>query len=141
MLRAVRSLRRKGVMTFSSVESGLQARKGMERDDIPNGRTRLMSAFYIDHDGRYYRYNGYRYDSLADAVAYAELMQCRQSTEMGPDPFTPGAGIAPPTAADREAMETWHISFNAGTYTFREFQYDRLADALNYARLQDQKTR
>jgi hypothetical protein len=40
---------------------------------------RLMSAFRIDYDDRFYRYSGYRYDRLGDAMAYAELMQSAQS--------------------------------------------------------------
>jgi len=94
-----------------------------------------MSAFRIYHDGRYYRYNGYRYDRLGDAVAYAELMQSRQSTRVDPDPFTPDDALPPPSASDREVMAAWLISFEAGVYAYREFHYDHLADAVNYAEL------
>ena len=94
-----------------------------------------MSAFCIYHDGRHYRHNGYRYDRLGDAVAYAELMQSRQSTQAGPDPFTPADVLPPPSASDRELMGTWFISFKAGVYAYREFHYDRLVDAVNYAKL------
>jgi hypothetical protein len=100
-----------------------------------------MSAFCIGHDGRYYRYSGYRYDHLADAIAYAELMQSRQSMEVGRDPFTPGATTPLPSPSDREIMAAWRISFKAGTYRYREFQYDHLVDAVNYARTHDAECR
>jgi len=94
-----------------------------------------MSAFGIYYDGRFYRYSGYRYDRLGDAVAYAELMQSRQSTQVGPDPFTPDDALRPPSASDRELMAAWSISFDAGVYAYRDFHYDHLADAVNYAEL------
>ena len=102
---------------------------------------RLMSAFCIHHDGRRYRYNGYRYDRLADAVAYAEAMQTRQSMEIGPDPFSPEDTVAPPTTSDSEIMAAWRISLTAGVYVYREFKYARLVDAVNYARLHDARMR
>ena len=94
-----------------------------------------MEAFHIDYDGRSYRHSGYRYDRLDDAVAYAELMQSRQSTQVGPDPFVPDDVLPAPSASDREVMRAWFITFKAGVYAYREFRYDRLADAVNYAKL------
>ena len=120
------------------VAYGCVASEGQARTELrePYGdRQRIMSAFRIYYDGRYYRYNGYRYDRLEDAIAYAELMQSRQSTELGPDPFTPADSLPPPSASDWELMAAWSISFTAGVYTYREFHYDHLADAVNYARL------
>ena len=128
-------------MAYASVPSNRQAGTEQGPGEVDENRRRLMSAFSIHHDGRSYRYNGYRYDRLAHAVAYAELMQSRQLVEIGPDPFTAGVTIAPPSASDSEVMAARHISFNAGTYTYREFHYDRLMDAVNYARMHDARTR
>ena len=104
-------------------------------DVIDDDRRRLMSAHSIHYDGRRYRYNGYRYDRVADAVAYAELMQSRQSTRAGPDPFTPDDIVPSPSASDRDIMAALSISFRAGVYAYREFRYDHLADAVSYAYL------
>ena len=101
-----------------------------------DGERHLMSAFSIHYDGRYYRYNGYRYDRLAQAIAYAEHMQSRQSTEvMGAHPYTADDCIRSPSASDRETMAPLAISFDRGVYAYREFRYDDLADAVNYARI------
>lgn len=121
-----------------AIAYGCIAPEGQARTELREAygdRQRIMSAFRIYYDGRYYRYNGYRYDRLGDAVAYAELMQSRQSTEVGPNPFTPGDTLPLPSASDRELMAAWFISFTAGVYAYREFRYDQLADAVNYARL------
>ena len=126
-----------GLITSSSEHSSPQ----LGPDDVSHDDRRLMSAFCIGHDGRYYRYSGYRYDHLADAVAYAELMHSRQSMEVGRDPFTPGVTTPPPSPSDREIMATWRISFKAGTYTYREYKYDHLVDAVNYARMRDAERR
>jgi hypothetical protein len=61
-----------------------QARTRQAPEELYVDLQRLMSAFGIYYDGRFYRYSGYRYDRLGDAVAYAELMQSRQSTQVGP---------------------------------------------------------
>ena len=34
---------------------------------------KVMSEFGITYDGKYYRYEGYRYDRFADAINYAKL--------------------------------------------------------------------
>ena len=102
--------------------------------DIDDCSRRLMSAFSVHYDGRSYRWNGYRYDRLADAVAYAELMQARQSSEVGPDPFT-GTVVSSPSAYDEKVMAAMAITFAAGVYSYRGFHYDRLLDAVEYARV------
>ena len=127
--KQVTSVGIEGAVSYGCVASGDQSREPYV------DRQRIMSAFRIYYDGRYYRYNGYRYDGLGDAVAYAELLQSRQSTEAGPDPFTPGDTLLPPSASDRELMAACFVSFTAGVYAYREFHYDHLADAVNYARL------
>jgi hypothetical protein len=113
--------------------SNASVRTGLAPDDLDDDGRRLMSAFSIHYDGRRFRYNGYRYDRLADAVAYAGLMQSRQSSRAGPDPFTPGDVVPSPGRSDRETMASLAISFTAGVYAYREFRYDHLADAVSYA--------
>lgn len=42
-----------------------------------SNRARLMSEFSISYDGRRYRYESFRYDRLADAIAQARSMPLR----------------------------------------------------------------
>jgi hypothetical protein len=129
----VTSVRIEGALACGCAASAGRTRTALREAYVD--RQHIMSAFRIYHDGRYYRYSGYRYDCLGDAVAHAELMQTRQSTEVGPDPFAPGEPMPMPTASELELMATWCISFEAGVYAYREFRYDHLADAVSYARL------
>ncbi|HVE49427.1 MAG TPA: hypothetical protein VNG69_07400 [Casimicrobiaceae bacterium] len=125
------------VTTSVRVRAGSQIRAGepRERGGFNDNQERLMSAFSIDFDGRCYRYRGYRYGRLQDAVAYAELMASRQSTETAFDPLRPYDHVRPPSERDRTIMAAWSISFDAGVYRYGEYRYDRLADAVNYARI------
>lgn len=99
-------------------------------------RERQMAEFSITLDGLRYRYNGYRYDRLADAVAYARLMRSRPAQPDVGGPFTQaGATWAPPTDDERALMASLGIKLVDGTYRFADFRYERLADAVSYARL------
>lgn len=50
--------------------------------DIESGKAspQLMAELGITFDGRSYRYEDYRYDRLADAINYAQLMRVRAGT-------------------------------------------------------------
>jgi hypothetical protein len=96
-------------------------------------REREMVDYEVSYDGVRYCYNGYRYDRLDDAVRYARLMRSRPLHHDAGGSFTPGPMLAPPTDAQRELMASMAIRFEAGTYRFESFRYDRLADAVNYA--------
>jgi hypothetical protein len=104
-------------------------------------REREMVEFSINYDGLRYRYNGYRYDHFADAVRYARLMRSRPSQQDPGGPFTHGQTVAAPTEADRKLMALMAIRFEAGAYRFESFRYDRLEDAVNYAKLAAQRPR
>lgn len=94
-----------------------------------------MARLAISHDGLRYRYNGYRYARLTDAVTYALLMRSRPGQKDAGGPFTQCTAIVPPSGAERELMASLSIEFEAGAYRFGSYRYDRLADAVNYARL------
>jgi hypothetical protein len=121
-----------------SVAGEARAREKLAPRDLDN-RRRLMSAFAIHYDGRHYRYNGYRYDRLADAVSYAELMQSRQPRQDDPGSLTHDALVESPSASDRAVMAALSISFSAGVYGYSGFHYDRLADAVTYAQMPRRK--
>ena len=100
-----------------------------------SARERNMAQFDIACDGlRYYR-NGYRYDRLEDAVAYARLMSTRPGQEDTVGTFTQRKMLAWPTDAEQALMASLRIRFDHGAYRFEDFRYDQLADAVNYAKL------
>lgn len=100
---------------------------------------RQMAELRIGYDGLHYEYNGYRYDRLADAVAYATLMRSRPTQKDAGGPFTQRRARAVPTDADRTLMATLAIGFEDGAYRFEGFRYDALSDAVNYATLMRQR--
>lgn len=105
-----------------------------ERQAVPRERQALMTELSITYDGRHYRYDRYRYDRLADAVRYARLRRSRPATSDEPDPLPPMEPIALPTESQRELMAMLAITFDEGVYRRGAFRYDRLADAVDYAR-------
>jgi hypothetical protein len=101
-------------------------------------QARLMAMLGIRQEGRYYHFRSYRYVRLQDAVAYARLVGTRAS-RMLPEDNLPSRsfddGVKPPTGSDTALMQSLGVSFEEGYYVFEGFHYDRLADALAYARL------
>jgi len=100
----------------------------------PAVREALMAELSISYNGRHYQYERYRYDLLADAVDYAKL---QRSVPAGADldgPLAPEQ-VEIPDPAQREMMASLGISFVEGVYHFGPYRYDRLSDAVNYARL------
>jgi hypothetical protein len=103
-----------------------------EADAVESGR--LMAEFSIAHQGRYYHYDGYRYERLADAVAYAQLVRARQTQQTDQSSLVKFAAAQSPNASDRQLMLELSISFENGTFVFEGYRYERLIDAANYAR-------
>jgi hypothetical protein len=101
-------------------------------------QARLMATLGIRHEGRYYHFRSYRYVRLEDAVAYARLVGTR-AARMQPEDSVPSRsfddGVKPPTGSDTALMQSLGVSFEAGRYVYEGFHYDRLADAVAYARL------
>jgi len=113
---------------------------GRERPSQPlPERERQMAELRIGYDGLQYQYNGYRYDRLADAVAYATLMRSRPTQQDAGGTFTQRKTHAAPTDAERALMATLAIGFEDGAYRFEGFRYDGLSDALSYAKLMHQQ--
>ena len=102
-------------------------------------RERQMVDFSIGYDGLHYAYNGYRYDRLTDAVAYARLMRSRPMQADAGGRFSPVSAFAPPTDAQRSLTDSLAIDFRDGAYRFKEFRYDGLTDAVNHAKLTRQR--
>jgi hypothetical protein len=93
----------------------------------------LMAELSIIRDGRQYLYDGYCYDRLSDALAYAQRVR-GQARPPGPSSPAQSELVDSPTAFDRELMTELSISFENGRFVFAGFHYDRLADAASYAR-------
>ncbi len=99
-------------------------------------REQQMTELRIAHEGSHYYYNGYRYERLPDAIAYAELMKSRpmQIDAGGPHRQRGDkASMVSPNEADVVLMGRLGITFHEGIYYFGAFRYDRLADAIDYA--------
>jgi hypothetical protein len=101
----------------------------------PAERERLMAEFSITYNGRHYQYARYRYDLLADALDYAKLQRSVLAPADLEAPATVADEVEIPDASQRELMAELAISFQDGVYRLGDYRYERLADAVNYARL------
>jgi hypothetical protein len=99
-----------------------------------------MAEFSIVQYGRYYWCEGYRYELLADAVAYAQVIRARRARRAIPSLPTRFEIVELPNASDRQLMTELSIAFENGRFVFEGFRYDRLIDAANYARLRGSVT-
>jgi hypothetical protein len=99
-------------------------------------RERLMADLSIAYNGRHYEYDVYRYDHLADAVNYARLQRSKPSRDAAVRSMPSREYLEDPDESQRALMATLGITFQDGIYRLGAFQYDRLTDAVNYARLQ-----
>ena len=104
----------------------------------PGERERLMAEFSIAYNGRHYQYDVYRYDHLADAVNYARLQRSKPPRDDEVRSMPSREYIEGPDESQHALMATLAITFKDGIYRLGAFRYDRLADAVNYARLQPQ---
>ena len=95
----------------------------------------LMADLSIAYDGLRYHYGSYRYDRLEDAVNYARLQRSRAGGHTRIPMATPAIYQAPGDGELR-AMTSSGITYAGGVYRLGAYRYDRLADALAYARLQ-----
>lgn len=88
----------------------------------------------VSFDGRAYRYGEYRYDRLADAVAYSELDRARGAA--APTAALPNAAaVIDLTGWDAEAATRLGVTFDGKVFRYLEYRYDRFADACAYAAL------
>ena len=100
----------------------------------PDPRAREAAELCIGFDGRSFAYRGYRYDRFTDAVDYARLDRARDFNEPGADNTAPLELAMLPNEADQNLMRALDISFADGAFHWREYRYDRLTDAVAYAR-------
>ena len=89
----------------------------------------------ITYNGRKYEYRGYQYDRFLDAVNYARLDLSRPRNEGEPPRVAALTAAQQPGDADEAMMRSLGITYREGAYYWREYRYDRLAEAIAYARL------
>ena len=89
----------------------------------------------VASDGPDYTFNGYRYQELDDAIAYARIARSRPDGGAGDrGPGLQRIRAAGPTAHEREVMATHGIQFDGRAYLYAGFRYDCLIDAINQVR-------
>jgi hypothetical protein len=93
-------------------------------------RERLMAELSIAFNGRHYYYDRYRYDRLVDAASYARLHRSSGSARPMPLPEK----VESPSESQRELMSELGVTCLDGVYRLGPYRYDRLADAVAYAR-------
>ena len=108
---------------------------GNKRRSTLSQSAQLMAEFGITYNGRLYLYDAYRYESLADAVSYARLQRAQPSGAQASLHAAPPEAFFPePDEAQRAQMAALAITFEGGAYRLGPYRYDRLADAIDYAR-------
>ncbi len=88
----------------------------------------------ISFNGTQFVYRDFKYDKLTDAVAYAELDRSRTGAHLTASPPEAWLERPVPSASDDQLMKQYGISLDGGRYRYRDYRYDRLGDAMNYAR-------
>jgi len=134
-------LRQEGLRSFARAPEpasvcALLASAASAIADAPGERARVMAEFSISYNGRHYQYDRYRYDHFADAVDYARLQRSRLPAGEESAPAPPAELMEAPDESQRQQMTALAITFQDGVYHLGAYRYDRLADAVSYARLQ-----
>jgi hypothetical protein len=75
---------------------------------------------------------GYRYEQLGEGLAHARQTRALPDEPEG-SPRQPRE-FRPPTTAEQMLMASLGIQFDGYAYSFAGYRYDRLADAVKYAR-------
>jgi hypothetical protein len=101
--------------------------------EVDQGRSMRMG---ISFNGTQFVYCDFKYDRQSDACSYAELdiqREGRQPVATSPEDWLPRPV---PNSGDRVLMQQFGVTFEDWRYKFRDYRYDRLSDALDYARSQ-----
>lgn len=89
----------------------------------------------VGFDGRKYRYKSFSYDKSTDALNYSRLDRARLGSGSASEDPPEWAHTIVPTEAERQQMDKLGITYDGKQYRYQEYRYDRVTDAINYARL------
>lgn len=92
------------------------------------------TALEVTFDGFHYHFQQYRYERLDDALRYADAQ--RRKPGYRPDPsFVPSwLPEWEPDESQRATMHALAIGFDHGRFSVGPYRYDRLEDAVAFAR-------
>ncbi|UXI66040.1 hypothetical protein [Tahibacter amnicola] len=114
-------------------------RPGQHAESDRMDRQREMREYNVHYDGCSYEYNGYHYDCLHDALAYARLMRSRPQQPDPRGPYRPCRDPGVESETDKRHMAALGIELKDGRYCYRGFRYDRLVEAVDYALLEQRR--
>jgi hypothetical protein len=96
---------------------------------------RQMAELGVAFDGRCYWYQEYCYDLLSDALNYARHDRAKAGYEPKIYVYPEWREPEKPSAEEQRTMAELGVSYDGKYYRYREYRYDHLGDAINYARL------
>ena len=117
----------------------ITTRSGQHNESGGLDGQRDMREYNVHYDGCAYEYNGYRYDRLDDALAYARLMRSRPQQPDPRGPYHPCRDLGAESETNRRYMDALGIELRAGRFHYHGYRYDRLADAVDYALLEQRR--
>lgn len=91
----------------------------------------------ISFNGTQFVCQEFKYDKLADAIAYSELITARDGVQPSVSHAADWLERNVPNEDDQVLMAKYGISFEDWRYKYQDYRYDRLADAVNYASSQN----
>ncbi len=106
-----------------------------DRNSQIENEQRRMAGSGVTFDGHSYRYREYRYDLLSDALSYARLDPSRSTYQKAATTSSQWIEPEKPTEAEQQQMARLAITFDGKHYRYRDYRYDRLVDAIDYAEL------
>jgi hypothetical protein len=92
------------------------------------------AALEVTVDGHHDHFRQYRYEQLDDALRYAGTQQLVPAFRRGPASRPQRLPLLAPDEAQQVLMRELDIGFAAGRVNIGPFRYDRLDDAVAYAR-------
>jgi len=87
----------------------------------------------VSFNGIQFIYRNFKYDRLSDACSYAESDIGREGKLPAAAAFSDWLPRPTPSSSDQALMQQFGIAFEDLRYKFRDYRYDRLEDAVNYA--------
>ena len=90
-------------------------------------------ALNVTFNGRHFRYRQFKYDKLADAMAYARLDGSRDGNQAMSTVDQEWLPRPVASDADKVLMERFAISVEGNAFRYQGYRYDLLADALKCA--------